>query len=255
MLKKKVDTLDGIENKYHILYTKQEDGTFILDSNVVGDGDTSGLKENSEKLKAEKLAIQAKLDALEADSKAKEEDELGAKGEYEKLLKLKQEEFDTKITNAETEKAKAVEQIKNTMARAELLKIANEMAGDNAELILPHITSRVQVNVIDGNYTVQYTDINGTPVSTDPSMLKEDIKKNPLFKNILKGRSSNGGGAGGGSGGNGSTGDWDKYFDPSSKDYNPDKQGDLETSDNDQYKALVKKFDLDNPYLQVKTAS
>ena len=102
MLKKLIASLDDVEEKFRGLYTEQEDGTFKLDIQVEGLEDVTGLKANSKKLKEEKIRLQEELDTLNQKMSDADEDGLEAKGEYEKLLGIKKQQFDADLTLANT---------------------------------------------------------------------------------------------------------------------------------------------------------
>ncbi len=248
MLKKIIDNLEDVEEKYRALYT-EENGKFVLDKDIVGDGEQSGLKENTEKLKAEKLRIQAELDSILKDQKEKEADELSAKGEYEKLLAIKTDEFEKSKEQLTTRADKAETALKDSLISLEVSHIASELFAD-PETFQHLVAARVQAVEVDGKTTVQITDANGNP---SPTMTAEhliaEFKGVEKYKNYIKGVDSSGGGAGGGSGGGGgSSAEWEKYFKPNTPEYSPIKQGELQKSDESLYKTLSKKYGLDDPY-------
>jgi len=242
MLKKLVATLDGIDEKYHALYEKQEDGTFKLLIEVEGE-DVSGLKANSAKIKAEKLVLQTRLEALEKASQTAEEDGLAAKGEYEKLLEIKQTQFDEQLKSANDRADTATQTLKSSLLTATINKLATDLAGDKADLLKPHIRTRLSV---DENSNVVISDINGNASTMTIDQLSEEFKKNTLFDTVLKGRQSSGGGAGGGSGsgGNESQTEWEKFYDEKNSAYSPDKQFELSEKDKELHEQLKKKFGI-----------
>ncbi len=249
MLKKKVPNLDGVDEKYHGLYT-EVNGEFVLDSNVVGDGDTTGMKENSAKLLAEKTALQEQLAALETAATQKNEDELGAKGEYEKLIGIKQEQFDTQLAAANERADTAELALKDSVVTISTQAIAAEVFVD-PELFAHMIQERTQAVDVGGKLVAQFTDANGNPApQMTAAQLIEEFKNNDKLKRYVKGRDSSGGGAPGadGSGGSADDGEWDKYFKPNSPEYNAMKQGELQDKNPGLYDSLSKKHGLNDPY-------
>ncbi len=251
MLKALLDSLEGLDSKYHALYTKGEDGKYHLDTSLIVDNteDVTGLKNNNAALKAEKLSLQAKLD----DIKKLEDDShisgLEAEKKYEELLEVKTQQADVKIAAAEGKASTAVEQLKASLLDAAVSKLALDLAGESASLLEPHLRGRFQVNEVEGKYVVQITDINNIASGLTPKELGDEFKANKLYAPILKGRDSSGGGSGGGSGGSADEkGGYAKYFDPKSAEYSSEKQYELEQKDKKAHDALVKKYDLDNPY-------
>lgn len=250
MLKPIVASLDGIDVKYHVLYTKQDDGTYKLDSSIIPSNieDVTGLKSTNSDLKIEKTALQMELDDLKASNKQKEEVDLVEGKEYEKLLGIKTTQFDEKITAANSRADKAVLNLKSSLQERAVMELAVRLAGDSAALLIPHLKDRVQVNEVGEQYVVQVTDINGTPSALTMEDLGKEFKANKLFEKVLLGRQSSGGGSSGGSGGSGGTEEYAKYFDRAGPEYNTEKQYELEQKDKKAHDALVKKYGLDDIY-------
>ncbi len=251
MLKKLLATLDGLDAKYHALYLKQEDGTYKLDESMIPSNveDVTGLKNNNLALKQEKIDLQDKLDIIAAKEKAAEEQGLSDDKKYDELLGRKTDEFNTKIKVEEDKTAKAVGSLKSSMIKSAVNSLAQRLAGDSATLLTPHLTHRFQVNDVEGEYTLQITDVNGVASNMTVDQLAEEFKSNKLYAPLLKGRDSSGGGSGGGSGAGGDAGgNYAKYFDPAGPDYNSEKQYELEQKDKVAHDKLVKKYGLDDPY-------
>ncbi|MCI4436223.1 MAG: hypothetical protein JHC33_05360 [Ignisphaera sp.] len=257
MLTKTLPTLEGVEAKYHILYTLGTDGVYTLDASLIGDtvppeGDTSGLKATNAALKQEKQALQARLAALEEANQSREEDGLAASKEYEKLLQLKMQQFEARNAPAEEKATKAIETLKTTMIGAAVNEMANLLAGDAALLLYPHLKDRVTVN---DSYELIFTDPFGNASALTKEQLMEEFKQNKLFSKVIQGRQSSGGGSfGGGGSGEGDVSEYAKFFNPASGEYNLTKQGDIQDSHPDIYKALTAKYDLGSPYENIGTA-
>jgi len=252
MLKKILDSLEGLDEKYHQFYTKNEtSGKYELDSALVIDNteDVTGLRNNNSALKAEKLALQARLDKLAEDEQVNHESGLEAEKKYGELLELKTGQFDEKLGLANAKADNAEKSLKSSLINAAVTSLAVELAGENAELLKPHLVSRFQVNLVESNYVLQISDKNGNVSALTREELSEEFRKNKTFKPLLKGRDSSGGGSNGGSGsGYGKEADVQKYFDPSSKEYSSEGQYEVEKTDKALHDKLVKKFGLDDIY-------
>jgi len=252
MLKKKIAKIEDVLEKYRGLYTEQEDGTFLLDDEIVGDGDTSGMKANNEKLLAEKRRLQEEKDELIKQAAAAKEDDLGAKGEYEKLLALKTESWETELATEKKKNETLIEAVKKEKRESMVSEIATELAGDKAALLTPHLANRVQVEADGDGFKVTILDINGNPSTMTKEQLGEEFKNNELFSGAILGRQSSGGGAGGGAGGNGAedSATWENYFKPNTPEYSPMKQMELEEKNKDLHDALAAKY-IGDIYAQV----
>jgi len=258
MLKDVLDSLDGLDTKYHIFYTKNEEtGKYHLDTNLILDNreNLTGIKNTNAALKAEKLALQAKLDKITEEEQGAKESGLEAEKKYGELLELKTGQFDEKLTAATTKADNAERALKASMINAAVISLAVELAGSSAELLKPHLSSRFQVNLVEGTYVLQITDASGKISALTRDQLAEEFRANKMFKPLLKGRDSSGGGSGGGSGsGDRSESKVTNYFDPSKPEYSPSEQAKVEKEDKALHDRLTKKFGLDDIYGQAGVA-
>lgn len=252
MLKKLIASLSEVEEKYHALYTKQEDGTYKLDESIIPSNieDVTGLKNNNVALKTEKIKLQERLDELLQKEKDAEEENLEESKQYEQLLELKTKKFEEDLA-AQTSKAKAaVEALKTSMLERTVTEISTTLAGEAAPLIAPHVKARLSVTEVEGQYVVQVSDVNGNASNMTLEQLSEEFTNNKLFSSVIKGRESSGGGSGnGGSGsGEGSETEFAKYFDDKGSDYNVMKQIELEKSNKELHDKLASKYNLNDIY-------
>jgi len=249
-----VDNLDGVEEKYKAFYTKNEEtGKFHLDANLIVDNtqDVTGLKNNNSALKAEKLALQTKLDKITELEQTNKESGLEAEKKYDELLELKTGQFDEKIQAATTKSDNAERALKSSMINAAVTSLAVELGGENAELLKPHLVSRFQVNLVESNYVLQITDKTGKVSALSRDQLSEEFRANKMFKPLLKGRQSSGGGSGGGAGGGSNKeADVQDFFDPSKPSYSTEEQYKVEKENKPLHDKLVKKYNLDDIYGQ-----
>ena len=254
MLKEILKSLEGLDAKYHALYTKNEEtGDYHLDTSLIVDNssDVTGLKNNNSALKAEKLALQAKLDKITELEQSNKESGLEAEQKYVELLELKTGQFDEKLTAATTKSDNAERALKASMINAAVTSLAVELGGENAELLKPHLIARFQVNLVESNYVLQITDKTGKISALTRDQLSEEFRANKMFKPLLKGREASGGGSGGGSGkGSNKEADVQDFFDPSKPAYSTEEQYKVEQDNKPLHDKLVKRFGLDDIYSQ-----
>ncbi len=252
MLKTFLATLDGLDAKYHPLYTKQEDGTYKLDDSIIPSNveDVSGLKNTNVALKQEKIELQEKLEAIKLKEAEAEEKGMLDNKQFEELTARKDATHADALKGETAKTLKAITALKDSMINSAVNSLASSLAGDSAELLKPHLKGRFQVNEVGDDYVLQITDVNGSVSQLTAAQLGDEFKANKLYAPLLKGRQSSGGGSGGGAGGGKGTDDYSKYFDPKSPDYNSEKQYELEQKDKPAHDALVKKFNLDDPFHQ-----
>lgn len=195
------------------LYNEADDGSFTLE--VEGTEDTGALKrakDHEKKLRqeAEKKAreVQEQFDALQqeiADAKEAEAAKKGKgkDGETEALIKS----WEAKLAKREKELTAQLEQLQGTLKNSAIdslaRKMATDLAGENAEIILPHIRGRVQVDIVDGKPVTKILDGEGSPSALTPEELQKEFLSNTKFAAIVVGSKGSGGGAGGGRKGSG----------------------------------------------------
>ncbi len=244
MLKKTIQDLSEVSEEYRALYS-EVDGTLTLNIEIEDTGVT-GLKNNNQALKSEKLKLQARLNDLEDQMNQKTEEELASKGDYEELLATKEKAFQEKLVQANEKAEQATTLFRDSILDREVQKIATELAGDNAMLITPHLKSRLSVNEEN---QIAITDVLGNASLLTSADLVKEFNDNEIYKPLTQ-RASSGSGASGSETQNATT-DVERYFNPQHADYSPTKQGDIEKSDPEIYKSMSSKFGLDDPFAPV----
>lgn len=85
-------------------------------------------------------------------------------------------------------------------------RIATELAGENAEIILPHIQRRLQADIVEGKPVTKVLDLEGSPSALSVEELQKEFLSNQKFSSIIVASKASGGGANGGrKGGGGAT--------------------------------------------------
>ena len=191
-------------------YKKQDDGSYALD--LEGAEDTSALKrakdhEKAERKKAEDAAkaAQAKLEETQAEL---EELRTSAKGGDDKVSATERA-WQAKLAKREKELQAQVDQsnkaLREQMVDSVAMRMATEIAGDNAEIILPHITRRLSAEVVDGKAVTRVLDADGAVSALKPEELQKEFLSNDRFSAIVVASRASGSGAGGGRKGGGAT--------------------------------------------------
>lgn len=184
-LKKKIKTIEEVDEKYRDQYKKADDG-FVLD--VDGDEDVTGLKNA---LSAERQA------AEEAKRKAREAaDELArAKGDIPAL----EESWRSKVTEARKEGSKKIETLSKALEKATVEHAARELATKLStsapNLLLPHIRPRLVMEIgADDTPIVRVLDAAGKPSASSLTDLENEFKNNKDFSTVITGSRGSGGG-------------------------------------------------------------
>ena len=192
---KKLDKLIQAEYK-----KGEEDGEYVLD--VDGLEDTGALKRakehEAEKRKEAQKALkdlQAKLDETntELETVRSERAKGGDKvAETEKAWKdkLAKREAELQKEIDATQKALQTQMVDNVA-----LAMATDLAGENAEILLPHITRRLTAEVKDGKASTKVLGPDGEVSAITPDELKKEILSSGKFAAVVV--ASKGSGAGG----------------------------------------------------------
>ncbi|MBG6289524.1 hypothetical protein I5I61_18890 [Pseudomonas nitroreducens] len=202
MLKFQLDSLEGLDESQHALYT-EKDGKFFL--NIEGlpqQEDVSGLKNKVNELLAEKKAAEKKAQEA-ADAARREAEEAARKsGNVEALEKSWQEKYSRReaelSTQLETERNTLQSQIKSLTVGRTATDLAAELAiQGSAKALLPHIEKRLGMDIRDGKPTVVVLDASGNPSAATLDELKAEFTNDAAFAPLIVGSKASGGGAGG----------------------------------------------------------
>ncbi len=243
---------EGLSETERGLY-KEVDGKYALDiTGVQIHPDVTGLQNNRDALleekKTQKERHEREMEELQNKLKARDEAERKIKEEGGHFKELYESE--RKARQEETEKLRRdKEDLMGKMDGAAIEQRAKDLAvklggPDYADGLLPHIKPRLKVAEIDGERAVRVADAAGNITSMTLDDLTTELKGCAHLKPLIRGPGSTGGGSGpaNGGGGGSTTGDFDKYFDPASNDWNLTRQGQLYRSDREQYDKLKNKY-------------
>lgn len=208
LLKRKIDTIDGLKPDVAALYTKGEDGKFTLDvEGIEPVEDVSGLKSALAKEKKAALEYRKRMDEIEAEKAAREEELLKKAGNTEALEKSykdreakRKAEYEASIA----ERDKEIDQFSRGAAIDQLLD--GKVIPRAKDWLKKEVLSRTRLEKdADGKRVIRVLDESGNPTATG---LEEFIKSNVLDNKdnapfIIAGRAS-GGGTGGANAGGGS---------------------------------------------------
>lgn len=162
------------------------------------------LKSKNEELLSE--TKEAKKAKREADEKAKAEaDEAARKsGDIAALEKSWQDKFAKREKELTDENAALKNNINGMLIDNVAVKMAGEMAVQgSADLLIPHIKSRLAAEQRDGQFVTVVRDKDGKPSAASLDDLKNEFVGNAAFAPVIVGSKATGGGADGGKPGGG----------------------------------------------------
>ena len=204
MFQFKVESLEGVDEKFHELYEQKDGAYFLKVSGVVPESDIDGLKASRDALLAEKkeqqrLAQEAEAEKLRIEREALEE-AARQKGDWQAL----EDSYKAKLTEKENEFSSQAETLRKQVYKLtvgdQALKLASEISKSHAiGIMTPFIEQRL---TLDENNNVRVLDLQGKPSAMTIDDLKQEFKANAMFQDIVVANNSSGGGAtGGGNGG------------------------------------------------------
>lgn len=204
MFQFKVESLEGIDEKFHELYEQKDGAYFLKVSGVVPESDIDGLKASRDALLAEKkeqqrLAQEAEAEKLRIEREALEE-AARQKGDWQAL----EDSYKAKLAEKENEFSSQAETLRKQVYKLtvgdQALKLASEISKSHAiGIMTPFIEQRL---TLDENNNVRVLDLQGKPSAMTIDDLKQEFKANAMFQDIVVANNSSGGGAtGGGQGG------------------------------------------------------
>lgn len=203
-LKKRVKSLDDVNEKYRDLYV-EKDGEFVLE--IEGEEDTGALKRAKEHEKDRRKEAEQKARDLEEQlGTVKEQLETleNSKGDGEKDVAKLEAKWKKKLEDRERELTDQLEGSKKELNTLLVDNVADRLASelsDSPAVLRPHIKSRLTVEYVDGKPTTRIKDADGelSPMTVDE--LKAEFMSNDDFASVVKGSAGSGSGAGGGQGG------------------------------------------------------
>ena len=206
MLKLEIDSLDSIDEGLKGLYSEQ-DGKYRL--NVDGIEDTGALKraKEHEKEARKKAETQAReladqLKALQDAQSRNQEDGHRKAGDIEALDKSWQE----KLAKREKELSEQLSQrdsvVNKLLVDSVAIRMASELAVDGAaEVLMPHIKSRLAAELRDGEPVTVVKDKDGKLSALSIDELREEFVNNGAFASVIRGSKASGTGSANANGG------------------------------------------------------
>lgn len=202
-LKVTIDSLDGLDDGVKSLY-KEDNGKYRLD--LDGYEDTTGLKAQRDALLNEKKEAQRKAKEAEEAAKLAAEEAARKSGDVSALEKSWQEKLAATENNYKSQNESLTKQIHGLTVGQTAIKLASELAiSGSADVLLPHIQSRLTVEIKDGVPSVRVLDLQGKPTAMTVDELKQEFISNKAFAPLIAASKATGGGASGNNSGSGAT--------------------------------------------------
>ena len=198
MLKYKLDSIDGLDDGVKEMYSKQGDGYVLAIDGLPQSDDTAGLKAKVDQLLTEKKSEKEKREKAEADSRTAAEDRARKDGDIEALEKSWSDKFAAREAELSGEISAMKGAVDSMTVDSVAVRLATELAlPGSADLLIPHIKSRLASDTRDGQYVTIVKDSDGRPSALTIDDLKTEFTNNAAFAPVLIGSKASGGGANG----------------------------------------------------------
>lgn len=198
MLQYKLETLEGLDEKFHEMYEQKDGAYFLKVSGVVPEDDLQGLKASRDALLAEKKEQQRKAEEAEQERLRVEreaQEELARKnGDWQALELSYQDKLQAREAELLAQQEALTKQVYGLTVGQQAVKIAGELFKPHAQaLVTQFIESRLTLD----NGVVRVLDAQGKPSAMTFDELKNELKTNPMFQDIVIVNTNSGGGAAG----------------------------------------------------------
>lgn len=192
---------DALEDTHKAFY-EEKDGKYTLKVEGIPEPDTSEQQAEIDRLKAKHAEAEKHRKAQE--KAARDAAELAAKksGDVDALEKSWGEKFSAAVLEKDAELEKLNNVVYNMTVKSTATKLAAELAvPGSADVLMPHIESRLTVETKDGKTQVRVKDAEGKPSAATIDDLKNELTNSPAFAPIISGSKASGSGYSGGNGG------------------------------------------------------
>ena len=181
------------------MYGSEKDGNHTIKiEGMPPQEDVSGLKAKVEQLLTE--AKQAKADKKKAEKDAAQvaADAAQQSGDVEAINKSWQKKYDDALAESNGAKDDALNMLRHEKVHSQAVELATTLAvPGSADVLLPHIESRLSMDFKDGRAVAVVKDTAGQPSALTVEELGKEIAANAAFAPLIVASNAAGGGANG----------------------------------------------------------
>lgn len=174
---------------------KADGEEFVLDAE--GFDDPAELKRAKDREAQNAKDQKARADKAESDLQALREGTARSSGDIATLEKSWKEKNEKLEKDHRAELAKRDGHLQATLIDAVAVKLATDIAGPNADILLPHIKVRLTSDLTGEAPLTRVLDKDGKPSASSVEDLKKEISSDARFKAIVVASNASGGGAAG----------------------------------------------------------
>lgn len=197
------DEYQALQESVQELYEANGDSYTLVVEGIPKE-DTGALKRAKEHEKEARKLAEQKARELEDRLRELEDGESRKKGDVDAIEKSYQKKLQELEAKSKAETERLTNLIKRNALEAEARKLANDLSGPNADIILPHIYNRLSVEIGDDGPAVRVVDSKGNPTADSVDDLKQFFFTSDTYAPIVIGSKATGSGASGSKSGGGS---------------------------------------------------
>jgi hypothetical protein len=203
-MKYKVDSLEGMDESISSLYKKDGEGFVLTVEGMPEQEDVAGLKSSNAKLLQEKRDAKAAQDLAVSDAAEAARVAATKSGDVEALTSSWQTKYDDLQSRYDASTGSLNGTIADLTSGAAAIQLASKLAVENsAEVLLPHIKSRLKTELVDGVPKLVVLDKEGKPSAFTLEDLSQEFQNNKAFAHVIIGSKAQGAGLDKGTGGAG----------------------------------------------------
>jgi len=189
---------EALDEDIQKLYGSEKDGNHTLKIEGLEIPDVEGLKaKNAQLLKEAKEAKDAKK---AAETKATDDAAAAAQkaGDVDAINASWQKKYDDALAEANTKADDALRMLRLEKVHSQAIELATTLAvPGSADVLLPHIESRLSMDIKDGRAVAVVMDTAGKPSALTVEELGKEIANNAAFAPLIVASNAAGGGANG----------------------------------------------------------
>lgn len=189
------DDYESADAATQALYTEQ-DGAYVLTvEGMPVPEDTGALKRAKDHEKEQRKQAESRMYDLEKKLQELSDQENRKKGDVDAVEKSYQKKLSELEAKAKSDNDRLGNLLKRNTVESEARRIANDLSGPNADILLPHIYSRLNVEIDDEGAKIRVLDDKGNPTADTLDDLKQFFFTNDRYAPIIVGSKASGSGA------------------------------------------------------------
>jgi hypothetical protein len=189
---------EGLDDDAKKLYGSEDDGKHTLKIEGLEIPDVAGLKKKVTDLLAEKKDEAKKRKAAEKEAARITAEKAVKDGDVEAVTESWQKKYDTDMAAANEAKDDALKMLRLEKVHSKAVELATTLAvPGSADVLLPHIESRLSMDIKDGRAVAVVMDTDGKPSALTVDELGKEIANNAAFAPLIVASNAAGGGANG----------------------------------------------------------